>query len=333
MSQNGYPRLLDFVTRDMRMSHIYQPVMLRVLLENDGQASRSEIAKAFLAEDRSQIEYYETIVRNMPGRVLGRHGIVERVGRDYRLADDFADLAPDQRERLIEACNERLADYLEKRGLAPWQHRKKAAGYVPGSLRYDVIRRAKGRCEACGVSVEDRALEVDHIVPRNKGGSDDPSNLQALCYVCNAQKRDRDETDYAAVHASYRDRQKECVFCEMPTYRMVANHELAYAIRDLYPVTEGHTLVLPKRHVADYFDLYQPERNAIEELLRECRRTLGTSDPSITGFNVGANAGQSAGQTIFHVHVHLIPRRTGDVDNPRGGVRGVIPERQDYVVG
>ena len=333
MSQNEYSRLRDFVTRDMRMSHIYQPVMLRVLLENNGQASRSDIAKAFLAEDRSQIEYYETIVRNMPGRVLSQHGIVERVGRDYRLTNDFADLSTDERERLIEVCNERLAAYLEKRGLAPWQHRKKTTGYVPGSLRYDVIRRAKGRCEACGVSKEDRALEVDHIVPRNKGGSDDPSNLQALCYLCNAQKRDRDETDYAAVHASYRVRQEGCAFCEMPTDRIMATHELAYAIRDLYPVTEGHILVVPKRHVADYFDLYQPERNAIDALLEDYRHTLESSDPTIDGYNMGANAGRSAGQTVFHVHVHLIPRRTGDVENPRGGVRGVIPERQDYKVG
>jgi diadenosine tetraphosphate (Ap4A) HIT family hydrolase len=333
MGPNGYSRLLDFIGRDMRMSHVYQPVMLRVLLENEGRASRSAIAKAFLAQDRSQIEYYESIVRNMPGRVLGRHGIVERVGEDYRLTDDFASLTADQRQRLIEACDDRLATYLEKRGLAPWQHRKKSAGYVPGSLRYDVIRRAKGRCEACGASVEDRALEVDHILPRNKGGSDDPSNLQALCYVCNAQKRDRDQTDYAAVRGSYGVRQEGCVFCEMTTKRIVVTHELAYAARDLYPVTDGHILVLPKRHVADYFDLHQPERNAIEELLHKCRKTLKASDASINGFNIGANAGQSAGQTVLHVHVHLIPRRVGDVDNPRGGVRGVIPERQDYVVG
>lgn len=332
MQPDGYSRLLDFISRDMRMSHIYQPVMLRVLLENDGRASRSDIAKAFLAEDRSQIEYYEAIVRNMPGRVLGQHGIVERVGQDYWLASDFTDLSLDQRQRLIKACNDRLAAYLEKRGLAPWQHRKKAADYVPGSLRYDVIRRAKGRCEACGASVEDRALEVDHIVPRNKGGLNDPSNLQALCYVCNAQKRDRDQTDYAAVRASYEVRQRGCVFCDIPPDRIVATHELAYAARDLYPVTEGHILVLPKRHVSDYFDLYQPERNAIEGLLHQCRDTLKTSDTSINGFNVGANAGQSAGQTVFHVHVHLIPRRMGDVENPRGGVRGVIPERQDYAV-
>jgi diadenosine tetraphosphate (Ap4A) HIT family hydrolase len=91
-----------------------------------------------------------------------------------------------------------------------------------------------------------------------------------------------------------------------------------------------HTLVIPKRHVADYFDLYQPELNAIQALLKEQREKTLAADPAVTGFNVGINTGADAGQTIFHVHVHLIPRRKGDVANPRGGVRGVIPEKQKY---
>ena len=82
--------------------------------------------------------------------------------------------------------------------------------------------------------------------------------------------------------------------------------------------------------MADYFDLYQPERNAMETLAHECRASLMASDRSIDGFNLGTNAGSSAGQTIFHVHLHLIPRRTGDLDEPRGGIRGVIPDKRIY---
>ena len=91
-----------------------------------------------------------------------------------------------------------------------------------------------------------------------------------------------------------------------------------------------HTLVIPKRHVADYFDLYQPELNTIQSMLKEQREKISAADPAVTGFNVGVNAGVDAGQTIFHVHIHLIPRRRGDVAAPEGGVRGVIPEKQRY---
>jgi diadenosine tetraphosphate (Ap4A) HIT family hydrolase len=330
MSKTAFDELMLFVSERMRMSHIYQPVMLKVLLENGGRASRKTIAQAFLNEDCSQIEYYERIVRDMPGRVLSKHGIVERVGDDFRLTDEFSNLSHDERQSLIAECDAKLNGYLEQRGLAPWQHRKKPSGYVPGSLRYDIIRRAKGRCEACGISVEERALEVDHIVPRNKGGIDAPSNLQALCFKCNAQKRDRDDTDFAAVRESYQDREADCAFCNLLSDRIVSENELAVVIRDAYPVTDGHSLIIPRRHVPDYFDLYQPERNAIEQLAHDCRESLKASDKSIDGFNVGANTGTSAGQTVFHVHFHLIPRRTGDMDNPRGGVRGVIPDKRIY---
>ena len=102
------------------------------------------------------------------------------------------------------------------------------------------------------------------------------------------------------------------------------------AFRDGFPVTPLHTLVIPKRHVSDYFDLFQPERNAMQALLDEQRQAILQLDDAVTAFNIGINAGQEAGQTIFHCHLHLIPRRKGDVEEPRGGVRGVIPEKQKY---
>jgi len=330
MQEEAFETLKKFITEEMRMSHIYQPVMLRVLLENGGRASRHAIASAFAAEDRAQIEYYEEIVRKLPGKVLADRGKVERDGKDYRLVDELGDLSYDDRQELIKECNARLTDYLERRGIAPWQHRRKSKDAVSGSLRYMVIQRAKGRCEACGISNEERALEVDHIIPRNKGGTNDLWNLQALCYLCNAQKRDRDDTDFAEVLESYQDREESCPFCRLEGERVLAENELAVAFSDGYPVTEGHTLVIPKRHVSDYFELHQPERNAIEALLHESRQGLLLKDKSINGFNVGANVGETAGQSVFHVHIHLIPRRRGDTENPKGGVRGVIPSKQLY---
>ena len=110
---------------------------------------------------------------------------------------------------------------------------------------------------------------------------------------------------------------------------MLGENELCFAIIDAFPVTEHHTLVILKRHVADYFDLHQPERNAIEALLHEQRQLILKQDNTVTGFNVGINAGASAGQTVFHVHVHLIPKRNGNVANPRGGVVGLSQVSRD----
>jgi diadenosine tetraphosphate (Ap4A) HIT family hydrolase len=111
---------------------------------------------------------------------------------------------------------------------------------------------------------------------------------------------------------------------------IVASNTLAYAVRDTSPVTALHTLTLPNRHIADYFELEADERNAIDELLNETRRDILLGDPTVGGFNIGINVGAVAGQTIYHCHVHLIPRRPGDVANPRGGVRAVIPCKANY---
>lgn len=122
-----------------------------------------------------------------------------------------------------------------------------------------------------------------------------------------------------------------CPFCDrVKGGDVLLKNDLAFAITDEFPVSEGHTLILPIRHVADYFELTGSERAAMEELLRYQRRSLLERDPSIAGFNVGVNCGLTAGQTIFHCHVHLIPRRPGDTPNPRGGVRGVIPPKMHY---
>jgi diadenosine tetraphosphate (Ap4A) HIT family hydrolase len=96
---------------------------------------------------------------------------------------------------------------------------------------------------------------------------------------------------------------------------------LAFAVRDAHPVTEMHTLMIPKRHVVDYFGLTRPERNSCDTLLRKMKEAIAHDDSNVEGFNVGTNAGEVAGQTVLHAHIHLIPRKRGDVERPRGGVR------------
>lgn len=118
-----------------------------------------------------------------------------------------------------------------------------------------------------------------------------------------------------------------CIFCTLTEY--LAENEHAYAIYDKYPVNPGHVLIIPKRHMAEYFDLTAEEETAIWSLLREMKDKVETEFMP-DGWNVGINNGKAAGQTVFHLHVHLIPRYTGDVEAPEGGVRGVIPSRQKY---
>ncbi len=193
-----------------------------------------------------------------------------------------------------------------------------------------MLKRARFRCELCGVSADERALEADHIVPRSKGGTDDPNNLQALCYRCNAMKRDRDATNFRGVREAYGRRQAGCPFCEVSAGKIVVENALAYAVRDAFPVTPLHTLVIPKRHARGYFELGRPELNACHRLLEHEKAAIEQEDASVEGFNVGINDGEVAGQTISHCHVHLMPRRTGDVERPIGGVRNVFPGKGEY---
>ena len=147
-------------------------------------------------------------------------------------------------------CRQKIAEFLDQRGRQVFEHRKRSTGYITGTVRYDVLKRARSRCELCGISHEIKALEVDHIVPRNSGGTDDLSNLQALCYSCNAMKRDRDDTDFRQIRNSYEIRQPDCAFCTLSHDQIVEQNELARVIRDGFPITSLHTLVIPKRHPA-----------------------------------------------------------------------------------
>ena len=324
-----FSNLKDFILNRMRMSHIYQPVMLMTLLKEGGVSSIETLSKSLLIEDKSQQEYYGNITRNMVGRVLNNHGIVQKDGEIFKLRN-YETYTEDQRIELIQICQEKLNEYIEKRGKRIFEHRRKSAGYISGSIRYNVLKDAKFRCELCGVSADTKALEVDHIIPRNKGGTDEISNLQALCYSCNAMKRDKDSTEFRKVKESYEVREEGCLFCEIQKERILDEDNLFYVIRDGFPVTDLHTLVIPKRHVETYFDLYQPELNSCNRMIQKFKQQIEKEDVSVKGFNIGVNNGEVSGQTIFHCHIHLIPRREGDVKNPRGGVRGVIPNKQEY---
>ena len=132
---------------------------------------------------------------------------------------------------------------------------------------------------------------------------------------------------------------KLCPFCQ--SLEVVAEHNSVFAIKDNYPVTKGHHLIISFRHTENYFSMNDQEREDTTALLKVLKLKLEEGDLTITGFNIGMNSGKTAGQTVMHSgkaagqtvmhsHIHLIPRRKGDTPNPRGGVRGVIPNKMDY---
>jgi len=123
---------------------------------------------------------------------------------------------------------------------------------------------------------------------------------------------------------------KDCIFCNIEENRVLIDSNSALAVYDGYPVTRYHTLIIPREHKPTFFELTYLEQQEVFMLLDVMRERLEALDSSITGFNIGMNCGESAGQTIMHCHVHLIPRRDGDHPNPRGGVRAVIPGKADY---
>ena len=120
---------------------------------------------------------------------------------------------------------------------------------------------------------------------------------------------------------------QDCPFCRAS--KIVVENEWAYADYDTYPVSPGHCLIITRRHVAEYFQATAEEKAAIWELVDEMKVIIDR-DYNPDGYNVGVNVGKAGGQSVPHIHIHMIPRYTGDMENPRGGVRGVIPHKQKY---
>jgi diadenosine tetraphosphate (Ap4A) HIT family hydrolase len=122
---------------------------------------------------------------------------------------------------------------------------------------------------------------------------------------------------------------KPCPFCTLPPERIIDSNNLALVIRDGYPISPGHTLVIPKRHIGSWFEITQAEQQALLDLLAKAKAVLVTEfNPD--GYNIGINDGPTAGQTVPHLHMHLIPRYKGDQEDPRGGVRWIIPGKAKY---
>jgi 5-methylcytosine-specific restriction endonuclease McrA len=189
-----FDELVDFIDRRMRMSHTYQPLLIRTLVDTGGTATLRQVAMAFLDRDESQVVYYEDRIKKMPLPVLRRHGIVDREGDLIKL--NVESLTYEQRAELIVLCEQKLGEFVKRRGMATWDYRLIDTDPVPTDVRYRVLAAANGRCALCGATSKERRIEVDHIVPRSLGGSNHISNLQALCDECNRGKSNRDSTKF-----------------------------------------------------------------------------------------------------------------------------------------
>ncbi|HRC80795.1 MAG TPA: HIT family protein [Sedimentibacter sp.] len=120
-----------------------------------------------------------------------------------------------------------------------------------------------------------------------------------------------------------------CIFCSIKKDRIILENDDAFAVYDIFPVIKGHMLIIPKKHIINYFDADENTKKQLWKLVDECKNM---ADKKFTpqGYNIGINCGEAAGQTVMHLHIHLIPRYSGDIENPKGGVRGVIPNKRIY---
>ncbi len=122
---------------------------------------------------------------------------------------------------------------------------------------------------------------------------------------------------------------KQCVFCSLLSSRVVLSNSIGVVIRDAFPVSSGHTLIIPTRHISSFFELEADEQLGLLTLLRDAKSALD-AELQPQGYNIGINDGPAAGQTVSHLHIHLIPRFRGDLPDPRGGVRWIFPDKAKY---
>ena len=262
--------LVDFIENKMRMSHIYQPLLIQSLVESGGQATLRELAVKFLTEEEAEIREMMKTIKKMPVHVLSAKNksrktpFVEERDGVVRLLVQPADLK--ERAEILGACAQRLHDYVAKRGEGIWDH-KWLDSPAGGSMRFKVLEAGGRRCALCGITSEDRALDVDHIVPHSKGGPSTFENLQILCSKCNRAKGNRSQTDFRAAEPPAPGL-ADCTLCKLPPLTdFPSENDLARAVWS----TTGSSKVihiLPKRHVTRYLALTSHEVLAMHDLLR-----------------------------------------------------------------
>lgn len=297
----NFESLEGFIRNKMSMTHIYQPVMIKKLLESDGRATTEEIAREFIDWDDSLLDYYKGRVMVWPKKTLKKHNVVDYSKGSFTLLLD--EVTPEERSKLIELCELKTCEYVDR-----YENRigvKNNRNPISGSLRYEIVAKSKGICAACGATSQTRPLDVDHIVPVNVGGTNDPSNLQVLCSRCNREKRDRDKTNFVQWHKRLKYRDAKCPLCRTePTKSNI----MALAIRKRTPKSELHSVVFPRRHVGTFFDLIPAEKSHCMELVEEVKEEITGLDSRIAGFSVSFES-RLVPNRHMHCHINVVPHR------------------------
>ncbi len=224
-----YKNLIDFLENKMSMSHIYQPLLIKSLIDAGGSATIRQLAFNFLSQDESQIRYYEKRIKEMPLRVLRKHKILEKDGELVTL--NVKKLSFEQKAQIKMICEKKLQDFIVKRGLGIWDYRLLDSSPVPDSLYYNMLKDSNGRCALCGATKNERPLQVDHIKPRSKGGKTEYDNLQVLCSKCNQAKGNKDDKDFRDCVVS--DSVPDCKFCyENIKSRIIEEYNSVVVIND-----------------------------------------------------------------------------------------------------
>ena len=285
----------------MRMTHIYQPIMIRTLLELNNTATVEDIAREFLNSDPSQMPYYKKVTKRWPHRTLKFHNVVSyQKGKYTLLLDNATNL---EKKKIIEMCDLRLQQYIDS---DPQIRLARAinSGPIPGTLAYDVLAKSKGRCLACGITASDAQLHVDHILPRSCHGKTELANLQALCRTCNTAKRNRDDTDFIKWQNRLKYRHSKCQLCD-PAEQIMEN-SMACAVHNRNQ--EPH-LVVPKRHVGSFTDLIPAERHLCLELVDSVKAAMKKDDRSVNGFDVHFDPESYICTPIVHSCISIAPRQ------------------------
>ena len=213
--------LIDFIDNRMKMSHIYQPLMLRILVEAGGTATIRQIAHGFLAQDESQLRYYENRIKQMPLPVLKNRGVISKEGELVTL--NCKKLTFVQKAQVVMSCEKRLQQFIIERGLDLWGYRLLDNDPIPGSLRYRVLKESGDRCALCGATKKERPLDVDHIIPRSRGGETSYENLQILCSLCNQEKGNKtaEEFGHPSVHQKVKKPLRAVAFMNSVRWKIV----------------------------------------------------------------------------------------------------------------